>query len=202
VNRRYFITSAAALVFAFSSNSSYSQARGARQPRSQNQRIKPGANRTAAALRTQSERFGGHLNNRHVGKTRAYLKGRHTVARSNIRSRSFRRAGSKSTVKQEKFSALQKANRSLEKQRSRKYSTFSNSATAERAISIAITNNREKIKNFMRSKNKQTTIFANSKTNLGTVYSGKNGKFKQSNKARFLLRKSGSRYYIHTGYPI
>lgn len=202
MKRRYILKATAVLAFFGLPTFANAQARGARQTRPRNQGAKPGGNRAAAALRAQSERFGGHLNTRHVGKSRAYLKSRQNAQARSVRSRSFGRTGPNSSAKQEKYVALQRANRSLRRQRNRKFSTFSNSAAAERAIAIATASNREKIRNFMNSNRKQITIAARSKSNLGTIYSGSDGKFRQSMKAKFVLRKAGSRYYIHTGHPI
>ncbi|WP_425089953.1 RNase A-like domain-containing protein [Stappia sp.] len=178
------------------------QARGVRQARPRSAASSPRRNRVAAALRSQSERFGGHLNASHVGKSRAYLKERSNQAVRSVRSRSFRKGVANFTRKEEKYLATQKALRSIKRQKNRRFSTFSNAESAERAISIAISNNRDKIKKFMKSESRQITITARSKTNFGTIYFRKDGKFRNSNKAQFLLRKAGSRYYIHTGHPI
>lgn len=203
INRRIFVIKSCFLLSVGLANPAL-----AKGQRSTGKTVRSGSNssknKVAAALRSQSEKFGGHLNTRHVSKNRSFLKTRHSSAIASARSKgvALRKSVKRTTAKQEKYIAHKKFMSKVNKQRKRKYSTFRDGKSAEYAINQAVKQNRSKIKDFMRGNKKSLPLTIKSNTNLGTVYNGKTNKFTTSKNANIVLRKQGNRYYVHTGYPI
>lgn len=160
----------------------------------------------ATALRKSSEKFGGHLNKRHVGKTRASLRQRSAQSisaaqRKVQQARVAQKLAKSSKKRQEKYLAMRKAAAKLKVSRNRKISTFTNGRSADFAISSAL-NSRKALSGFIKSNKKQLVINVRSNKVLGTSYDPRTKKYGKVKNAKVLFRKSGTQYYVHTAYPI
>lgn len=157
--------------------------------------------RTASRLISQSERRGGHFNQRHVGRSVGFLK-----ARSGMKDFNKFSGAKKSKVRRSiSRSTKSKVSKSLKnhpkKMRRTEFSTFANQKVAQALMTRAIERNREKIRAWIKSgSRKPLAIVTKAPASAGTVLISKTKRLVKPKQAVFILRKDHKQFRLHTGY--
>lgn len=177
--------------------------RASANPRLQANRSRPSAsqksNLRAARLISQSERRGGHFNNRHVGKPLSYLQARDKAP--SMRA-GFAAAARGARVPNPATTArVARAMTTAPKQSRRKeFSTFSNQEVAQAALSRALTRNDAQIRAWLKSGKPRLAIQTKVPGSSGIVFLPASGRVVQPKKAIFVLRRDGRAFRLHTGF--
>lgn len=173
--RRVFLLSSFSLVFG---QTLFAKSGSVRTPSA-------GSTRRARTLITQSSRTGGHIRQRHIGKSVGHLRNRSQRARSNLAKRSA--SGRRMRTSKSRFDR----------------STFANDRYAQLALARALDRNSQRIASWSKraKPGRRLTITTPVDRNSGVIYRGTTGRLVKPDSARFVLVRTGSGFRLLTGYP-